>query len=187
MKRLRAAVELEQLRAKILSQRKSEKSCISICGGTGCHAYRCEEVAKAFKSEIKRQELSKQVELKVTGCHGFCEHGPLVVIYPEMIFYHRVTPKDAPEIISGTVLKGDVIDRLLYVDPTSGQKTHFENDVPFYKRQQRLIFGSNGLIDPTNIEDYFAIGGYSALSKVLFETQPEEVIDEIRKSGLRGR
>ncbi len=187
MKRLRAAVELEQLRAKILSQRKPEKSCISICGGTGCHAYRCEEVTKAFKSEMKRQGLSKQVELKVTGCHGFCEHGPLVVIYPEMIFHHRVTPKDAAEIISATVLKGNVIDRLLYVDPTSGQKALFENDVPFYKRQQRLIFGSNGLIDPTNIEDYLAIGGYSALSKVLCEMQPEEVIEEIKKSGLRGR
>jgi NADH:ubiquinone oxidoreductase subunit F (NADH-binding)/(2Fe-2S) ferredoxin/Pyruvate/2-oxoacid:ferredoxin oxidoreductase delta subunit len=187
MKRLRAAVELEQLRAKIVSQRKPEKPCISICGGTGCHAYRCEDVAKALKNEIKRQGLSERVELKVTGCHGFCERGPLAVIYPEKIFYQRITPNDAPEIISDTVLKGNVIDRLLYVDPTSGQKAHFENEVPFHKSQQRLIFGSNGLIDPTNIEDYLAIGGYSALSKVLFETQPEEVIEEIRRSGLRGR
>ncbi len=184
---MRAAVELEQLRAKIVSQRKPEKPCISICGGTGCQAYRCEDVAKALKNEIKRQGLSERVELKVTGCHGFCERGPLAVIYPEKIFYQRVTPNDAPEIISDTVLKGNVIDRLLYVDPTSGQKAHFENEVPFHKRQQRLIFGSNGLIDPTNIEDYLAIGGYSALSKVLFETQPEEVIEEIRRSGLRGR
>ena len=187
MKKLRTAVELEQLRARILSQRKPEKSCISMCGGTGCHAYRCENVAKAFKNDIERQGLSKQVELKVTGCHGFCERGPLVVIYPEGIFYQRVTPNDAPEIISETVLKGNVIDRLLYVDPTSGQKAHFENDVRFYNGQQRLVFGYNGVIDPTNIEDYLAISGYSALAKVLFDMQPEEVIEEIRKSRLRGR
>ena len=187
MKRLRSVVELEQLRVRILSKRKPEKPCISICGGTGCHAYGCEDVAKAFKNEIKRQGLSKQVELKVTGCHGFCEHGSLVVVYPEKIFYQRVTPNDAPEIISETVLKGNTIDKLLYVDPISGQQAHFENDVPFYKRQQRLIFGNNGLIDPTNIEDYLAIGGYSALCKVLFEMQPEEVIEEIRKAELRGR
>ena len=187
MKTLRSAVELEQLRVRILSQRKLEKPCISICGGTGCHACGCEDVAEAFKNEIMRQGLSKQVELKVTGCHGFCEHGSLAVVYPEKIFYQRVTPNDAPEIISETVLKGNIIDRLLYVEPTSGRKAYFENDVPFYKKQQRLIFGNNGLIDPTNIEDYFTIGGYSALSKVLFEIQPEQVVEEIRKSGLRGR
>ena len=187
MKTLRSAIELEQLRVRILSQRKLGKPCISICGGTGCHAYGCEDVAKAFENEIERQGLSKQVELKVTGCHGFCEHGSLAVVYPEKIFYQRVTPNDAPEIISETVLKGNIIDRLLYVEPTSGQKAHFENDVPFYKKQQRLIFGNNGLIDPTNIKDYLTIGGYSALSKVLFEIQPEQVVEEIRKSGLRGR
>ena len=185
MKKLKTAVELEQLRAMILS--KPERSCVSICGGTGCHAYGCEDVAKAFKNEIKRQGLSKQVELKVTGCHGFCEHGPLVVIYPDKIFYQRVTQKDAPEIISETVMKGNIIDRLLYVDPATGQEAHFEKDVPFYKRQQRLIFGNNGLIDPTNIEDYLAIGGYSVLSKVLLEMQADEVIQEITKAGLRGR
>ncbi|MCK4782375.1 MAG: SLBB domain-containing protein, partial [Desulfobacteraceae bacterium] len=161
--------------------------CISICGGTGCHAYRCEDVASALKAEIKQQGLSDEVELKMTGCHGFCERGPLLVLYPPKIFYQRVTPDDAPEIISETVLKGNIIDRLLYADPVSGKKVHFESDVPFYKGQHRLVFGNNGLIDPANIEDYLAIGGYSALSKVLFVMQPEEVIGEIRESGLRGR
>ena len=187
MKKLRTVVELRQLRARILSQRDPEKACIAICCGTGCRAYGAEDVARALRNEIGRQRLGKQVQLKVTGCHGFCEHGPLLVIYPGRIFYQRVTPNDAAEIISETVLNGNIVDRLLYLDPTSGQKTHFEGDVPFYKRQRRLIFGSNGLIDPTNIEDYFAIDGYSALSKVLFEMQPEEAIAEIRKSGLRGR
>jgi NADH:ubiquinone oxidoreductase subunit F (NADH-binding)/(2Fe-2S) ferredoxin/Pyruvate/2-oxoacid:ferredoxin oxidoreductase delta subunit len=187
MKRLQSAVELEQLQVKILSERKPEKPCISICGGTGCHAYGCEGVAKAFKNEIKRQGLSEQVELKVTGCHGFCERGPLMVLHPQKIFYQRVSPDDASEIITETVIRGNIIDRLLYVDPVSGEKAQFEKDVPFYKRQQRLVFGNNGLIDPTNIEDYLVIGGYSALSKVLFNMQPEEVIEGINKSGLRGR
>jgi len=187
MKKLRTAVELRQLRARILSRRDPEKACIAICCGTGCRAYGADDVARALKNEIVRRRLGKQVQLKVTGCHGFCEHGPLLVVYPGRIFYQRVTPNDAAEIISETVMNGNIVDRLLYLDPTSGQKTHFEGDVPFYKRQRRLIFSSNGLIDPTNIEDYFAIDGYSALSKVLFEMQPEEAIAEIRKSGLRGR
>jgi len=187
MKRLTSAVELEQLRVGILSRREPEKPCVSVCGGTGCRAYGCEDVAKAFKSEIKRQGLSKEIELKVTGCHGFCERGPLVVLYPQKIFYQRVSPSDVSEIIAETVIKGNVIDRLLYVDPLSGEKAQFEKDVPFYKRQQRLVFGNNGLIDPTNMEDYLAIGGYSALSEVLFNMQPEEVIEEIKKSDLRGR
>ena len=187
MERLKTVVELERLRASILSQREPEKPCISICGGTGCHAYRCEDVARAFESEIKRQGLKGQIELKVTGCHGFCERGPLMVLYPQRIFYQRVTPGDVSEIIAETVMKGNIIDRLIYVDPVSGKKAYFEDDVPFYKGQQRLVFGSNGVIDPTNIEDYLAIGGYSALSKVLFDMQPQEVIEEIKKSVLRGR
>ena len=187
MERLKTVVEMERLRARVVGQREPEKPCISICGGTGCHAYRCEDVARAFESEIKRQGLRGQVQLKVTGCHGFCERGPLMVLYPQRIFYQRVTTGDVSEIIEETVVKGNIIDRLLYVDPVSGKKAYTEDDVPFYKGQQRLVFGSNGVIDPKNIEDYLAIGGYSALSKVLFEMKPEEVIEEVRKAGLRGR
>ena len=184
---LRTAADLEQLRSKILSQRTAAKSSISICGGTGCHAYGSEDVAEAFKKELAGRGLSENVQLRVTGCHGFCEHGPLVVIRPQKIFYQRVTPKDIPEIISETVLNGNIVGRLLYVDPATGQTVTFEEEVPFYKRQQRLIFGSNGLIDPTSIEDYLATGGYSALVKVLTEKQPGKVIEEIKKAGLRGR
>jgi len=175
------------LRSRIVGQRDPEKACISICGGTGCHAYKCEDVASAFKEEIERQGLTDQVELKVTGCHGFCERGPLMVLYPQKIFYQRINPGDVPEIVAETVVKGHIVERLLYVDPISDKKAQFEEDVTFYKEQQRLVFGNNGLIAPTDIEDYLAIGGYSALSKVLFEMQPEEVIEEIKKSGLRGR
>jgi len=187
MRKLASAVKLEQWRDKILSQRKPENASISICGGTGCHAYRSENVADALLKEIKRQGLVNEVQLKLTGCHGFCERGPLVVVYPKKIFYQRVTSADASEIVAETVMKGHIIDRLLYIDPASGKKSNFEDEVPFYRKQQRLVFGNNGIIDPTNLEDYIAIGGYSALSKVLFNMKPEEVIDEIRKSGLRGR
>jgi len=187
MKKLRTAVELEQWRDQILSQHRAEKPCISICGGTGCHAYRSEDVADALAEEIERQGLNGEVELKVTGCHGFCERGPLVAIYPQKIFYQRVTRDDVPEIVAGAIMKRKIINRLLYVDPVSGKKAKFEHEVPFYKKQQRLVFGNNGIIDPKNVEDYMAIAGYSALSKVLFEMQPEGVIEEVRKAGLRGR
>ena len=187
MKKLRTAVELEQWRDQILSQRRAEKPCISICGGTGCHAYRSEDVADALAEEIERQGLNGEVELKVTGCHGFCERGPLVAIYPQEIFYQRVTRDDVPEIVAGAIMKRKIINRLLYVDPVSGKKAKFEHEVPFYKKQQRLVFGNNGIIDPKSVEDYMAIAGYSALSKVLFEMQPEGVIEEVRKAGLRGR
>ena len=187
MKKLRSPVGLEQLRGRILSRRDPEKPYISVCGGTGCHAYKCEAVASALSNEIDQQGLSGRVELKVTGCHGFCERGPLVVIYPEKIFYQQVAPADTTEIVSETIVKGKVIYRLLYVEPVNGHKARCEDDVSFYKKQQRLIFGNNGIIDPTNIEDYLAVGGYSALSKALFDMQPDEVLEEIRKSGLRGR
>jgi NADH-quinone oxidoreductase subunit F len=184
---LRSAADLEQLRSKITSHRGTGKLSVSICGGTGCHAYGCEEVVEALKTELVAQGLATEVYLRVTGCHGFCENGPLVVVHPKRIFYRRVAPEDAGEIIAETVLQGRIIERLLYVDPMTGQTALSEEEVPFYKRQQRLIFGSNGLIDPTSIEDYIAIGGYSALARVLSEGQQEAVIEEIKRSGLRGR
>ena len=186
-KRLGSAAELENLRQSILSKRDPSRTCISVCGGTGCRASGAEAVVDAFIDEIERRELQINVELKETGCHGFCERGPVVVIRPKRIFYQRVKPEDIPEIISETVLKGKIIERLLYVDPVTSEKIVYEPDVPFYKKQTRTIFGANGEIDPTNIEDYIAIGGYSALSKALFQMSPEEIIEEVKKSGLRGR
>jgi len=187
MKKLKSPVQLERLKANLAKQRETAKASIDVCGGTGCRAYGCEDVYKAFKEQIKNQKASVRVNLKLTGCHGFCECGTLVVFRPEKIMYVRVTPDDVPEIVEESILKKNVIERLLYTDPVSGKKIIHEDEVPFYKRQQRLVFGSNGMIDPTSIEDYLAIGGYSAIVKVLFEMEPEEVIEEIKKSGLRGR
>jgi len=179
--------KLEELRAHLIENRSRGKTCITVCGGTGCHAYGCEEIARSFKDEIKRQKLEDKIDIKVTGCHGFCERGPIVVIQPEGIFYQRVQDKDIKEIISKTALNKEVIPRLLYEDPQTNEKIVKEKDVPFYKKQKRIIFGKNGLIDPTHIEDYIALNGYKAASKALFEMKPEEIISEIKKSGLRGR
>lgn len=187
MRTLTSPAKLEELRNKILSKREPQKPCISICGGTGCHAYKCKDVATALKREIGRQGLGSQVEMKVTGCHGFCERGPLMVVYPQEIFYQRVAPADVPEIVAETVIGGKPVDRLLYVDPARGKKVQCESKIPFYKGQQRLLLGNNGVISPTNIEDYIAVAGYSALPKVLFHMEPEDVVGEVRKAGLRGR
>jgi NADH-quinone oxidoreductase subunit F len=186
-KRVESAAELESLRQTILDKRDPSRTCISVCGGTACRASGAEAVVEAFADEIEKRELQVQVEMKETGCHGFCEKGPLVVIEPKKIFYQQVKPEDVPEIIAETVLGGRVIERLLYVNPVTKEKVTYEPDVPFYQKQTRTIFGANGTIDPTNIEDYIAAGGYSALSKVLTGMKPQQVIDEIRKSGLRGR
>jgi NADH-quinone oxidoreductase subunit F len=186
-KRLGSVVKLEALRNAIAAERDPNKPCVTVCGGTGCHSFGSQGVSDAFKAEIKKNKLANKVEVKVTGCHGFCEKGPLVVIKPKEIFYQKVTEKDVPEIVAETVVKGNIINRLLYTDPDTGKKVTYEPEVPFYSKQKRLVFGNNGLIDPTSIEDYIAVGGYAALGKVLSGMTPEGVIKEVKKSGLRGR
>jgi NADH-quinone oxidoreductase subunit F len=184
---LKSKVELEQLRSKLKDEKNPDKIVITVCGGTGCHAYGSKEIANLFKTEIDKQKLKEKVELLVTGCHGFCEQGSIVVIRPKNIFYCKVKPKDITDIISETVLGNNVIDRLLYVDPITEEKITLEQEIPFYKNQMRTIFGNNGIIDPRSIEDYIRIGGYSALSKALFGLKPQDIIDEVKKANLRGR
>ena len=179
--------ELETLRKSIIKSRDPNKPCITICGGTGCHSFGSEKVVAAFRQEIKTQKLGAKIDVRTTGCHGFCERGPLVVINPKNIFYQRVNAADVPEIITETIVNGNTVDRLLYIDPGTAEKITHEHEVPFYKKQKRLVFGNNGNIAPTVIEDYLAVGGYAALSKVLFKMSPEAVIEEVKKSGLRGR
>jgi NADH-quinone oxidoreductase subunit F len=184
MPRLKSAADLERLKQEILAQRDPNKPCVTICSGTGCHAYGSEKVAEAFVKEIQRNDLQEKIDIRRTGCHGFCERGTIVVIFPEEICYLRVKPEDIPEIISKT-LEGKVVDRLLYEDG-SGQKVVHEGEIPFYKHQSRIVFGNNRFIDPKNINDYIARGGYSALAKVLFMT-PEQVLEEVKRANLRGR
>ena len=181
------ATHLDKIRDEISDSRKKQKTCITICGGTGCHAYGCLKVAESFREEIQKQKLQDSVEVRTTGCHGFCERGPIVVIQPEGIFYQRIKLGDIQEVISETIINKKVINRLLYVDPRTNKEIVLEKDVPFYKKQKRIVFGNNGFIDPTDIRDYIALGGYRALTKILFDMTSEEVIEEIKTSGLRGR
>ncbi|MFL7868910.1 MAG: NAD(P)H-dependent oxidoreductase subunit E, partial [Anaerolineales bacterium] len=178
---------LNKLREELLASRDSTIPSIMVCGGTGCLALASDEVAQALEKALVDQGVKAKVELKTTGCPGFCEQGPLLVIHPERIFYVRVKPKDAAEIVSKTIANGEIIERLLYEDPMTGEKIVHETDVPFYKEQTRILLKNSGLIDPRRIEDYIAVGGYKALNKALFEMTPQEVIDEVKRSGLRGR
>jgi len=184
---INSPAELEELRKDILSKRDQNKPCIAVCTGTGCLALGAANVVTAFKEEIKKQGLEAKVDVRETGCPGFCERGPLTVIYPEEICYLQVQPDDVEEIVSQTILAKKVIDRLLYVDPITGEKIVHESEIPFYKNQMRLLIGNNTKIDPKSINDYLALGGYSALSKSLFEMTPEQVLEEIKKANLRGR
>ncbi|MCK4417984.1 MAG: 4Fe-4S binding protein, partial [Candidatus Latescibacteria bacterium] len=187
MSKIKSTEDFEKLQESVNKTRDPERLCITVCSGTGCHAYGCEKVTQAFVEEIRNRDLQDKVDIRTTGCHGFCERGPIVVIHPQEVFYQRVKVEDVADVVSETILKKNIVDRLLYVDPNTGKQIICEKDVPFYKKQRRIIFGNNALIDPTSIDDYIALGGYAALSKVLWEMKPLEVIDVIKKSGLRGR
>jgi NADH:ubiquinone oxidoreductase subunit F (NADH-binding)/(2Fe-2S) ferredoxin/NAD-dependent dihydropyrimidine dehydrogenase PreA subunit len=187
MPRINSPVELEALRKDILSRRDPDKPCITLCSGTACHATGSKEVALAIEQEMKDQGLISQIDFRKTGCHGFCEKGPIVVIDPEGICYLQVTPEDVPEIIASTVKDNKVVDRLIFTDPNTGEKTAHESEIPFYRHQQRIVFGANRRIAPQSIEDYLADGGGKALVKALFELTPDQVISEVKDSRLRGR
>ncbi len=187
MGRLNSPEEVTKFRQEILSKRDSNTPCISVCVGTGCLASGASEVLAAFKTEIEKQGLTAEVDTKGTGCPGFCERGPVVVIYPEEICYLQVTPGDVPEIISRTIKEKKVVDRLLYVDPLTGEKVTHESEIPFYKHQKRNVIGNNIKIDSQSIDDYLVVGGYSALVKALTLMTDEQVLAEVKKSNLRGR
>jgi len=187
MPRINSASELEELRKGVLSERDPHKPCIAICAGMGCLGVSNGRVISAFEEEVNKKDLKTKVDIRATGCHGYCEKGPMVVIYPEEICYVEVTPEDVPEIVSQTVLGKKVIDRLIYTDPDTGEKAAHQSEIPFYKNQMRHLLGNNTKIDPRSIDDYLAVGGYFALSKSLFEMSPEEVLEEIKKADLRGR
>ncbi len=185
--KLKSDQDLVAYREAIVKERDPNKTCVTICGGTGCRAWGGEEVRSAFIEEIQKKGLAGKVDVMRTGCHGFCERGPVVVILPEEIFYQQVALSDVPEIVSETLLQKRLVKRLLYTDPATGRVITYDHDVPFYKGQMRRVFSDNVRIDPTEIRDYIGRGGYSGLSKVLFSMTPVQVIDEVEKSGLRGR
>ena len=187
MKKIRNRDHLEEIIRKLLEKREPEKRCITISSGTCGRVSDSQKVVEAIYAAIKKHGVEDKVYVRVTGCHGFCQVAPILVIYPDGIFYQQVKAKDADDIITETILANRVVDRLLYVDPTTGEKIVYEKDVPFFVKQKRLLLGNNRFVDPTKIEDYIAVGGYKALGKALFEMGPEEVIEEIKRAGLRGR
>jgi len=185
MERLRGIEDLKTLRERLsLEDEEREKPLIRVCCGTGCSAAGGPEVAEAFSEEIERQGLA--VELVTTGCQGWCEKGPLVAIEPHNLFYQRVSPFDVPQILDLTISRGRPIERLLYTGP-DGEIIRWRDDVPFYRKQMRIILRNCGRIDPTSIYNSIRAGGYEALARVLSGMAPEEVIDVIKRSQLRGR
>ncbi|MEW6666254.1 MAG: NADH-quinone oxidoreductase subunit NuoF [Thermodesulfobacteriota bacterium] len=187
MPRINSPAELEEFRKDVITRRDPKRPCIAVCTGTGCLALGAAKVVAAFKDEIRKQGLQKKVDIRETGCPGFCEKGPLIVINPEEICYVRVQPSDAEEIVSETILGKKVVDRLLYVDPNAGEKVVRESEIPFYKNQKRHLIGNNIKIDPKSIDNYLAVGGYSALVKALHQMSPEQVVETVKSSNLRGR
>ncbi len=187
MSRITSPAELEKFRNSILSQRNPNKPCITLCSGSACHATGSRKVAESIEEEIKKQGLSSEVDIRKTGCHGFCERGPIIVIHPQEICYFQIEPEDVAEIISQTIKEKKVIERLLYADPNTNEKIIHESEIPFYKNQKRLVFGSNGSIDPKSLDDYLAIGGYATLAKALCGMSSQQVLEEVKKSNLRGR
>jgi len=187
MSRLNSFRELEHLRKRLHQERQNITTTVMACGGTGCQASRSRAVIAAIRNELSQQGLDGKVRMRATGCHGFCEQGPIVVIEPGNVFYCHVAPDDAFEIVSQTVARGEVIERLLYTDPVSGEKVRTESEIPFYQQQDRQLLSLNRQVDPCSIEDYIAAGGYSALARVLDRVAPEEIVKEIKASGLRGR
>jgi NADH-quinone oxidoreductase subunit F len=187
MARFSTQQELAEHRKDLADRRASDRPCVSVCAGAGCLASGASEVIAAFETELAAQDLAADVDTRGTGCPGFCERGPVVVLHPEEICYLQVKPEDIPEIVSQSLKGHEVVERLLYEDPATGERAVHEDDIPFYKRQERTLLSSNILIDSRSIDDYLAIGGYAALVKALFEMGPEAVLEEVKKSNLRGR
>jgi NADH:ubiquinone oxidoreductase subunit F (NADH-binding)/(2Fe-2S) ferredoxin/ferredoxin len=160
---------------------------ILVCQSTGCESSKSDKITQALETQIKQLELSKNVQVKFTGCHGFCQQGPIVIVEPEGVFYTQVKEEDVPEILKSHIVDGKYVERLFYHNPVTGEAISLYKDVPFYSRQQRLILRNCGHINPEKIDDYLATGGYAALKKAIFKMQPTQIIEEISRSGLRGR
>ena len=187
--RITSVKSLRSAAQQARDERGQNQTEVLVCAGTGCLANGSLGVADALKRAIRSHKLDAKLSLrlKTTGCHGFCEQGPLVVIQPKGIFYRGVKAKDAKEIVEKTLMEGEVVERLLYRDPNTKKRVETYQEIPFYKKQHRIALRNIGKIDPGNIDDYLAVGGYRGLAKALTEMTPEQVIDAVAKSGMRGR
>ena len=162
------------------------KHYVLVCGGTGCESSKADDIFTNLKTEVANAGLEHDVQVVKTGCFGFCEKGPIVKVLPEDAFYVEVKPEDAEEIVKETLVKGRIVKRLAYADE-SGKTSAVPEEIGFYQKQMRIVLRNCGLIDPEKIDEYIARDGYAALEKVLFEMTPDQVIEEMKISGLRGR
>lgn len=160
---------------------------VLICGGTGCQSSDSAVILAEFNRLITEKNLQDRVQASITGCFGFCEKGPIVKVFPDNTFYVQVTPADVPEIVESHLINGNKVERLLYEDPASKEKLSNSEDIPFYRLQKRVALRNCGLINPEKIEEYIANSGYLALARALTQMTPAQVIDEVKRSGLRGR
>jgi len=187
MNKLTSVQDLNALRAKLVADRNAIKKSVSVCLGTGCRAYPSAAVADAFAEQVKKHGLEKDIVIRRTGCHGFCERGPMAMIFPEKICYFQIKVEDVPEIVERSLVNDEVVDRLLFEDEATGKRIAQQHEIPFYKLQNQIVLGNNILIDPKSIDDYIALGGYSALAKALSDMDPVGVLQEVKKADLRGR
>ncbi len=160
---------------------------ILCCGGTGCTSSGCDAIIKEMEAQLAAHDLEKEFKVIKTGCFGLCALGPIMIVYPEGAFYSRVTPEDVKEIVEEHLVKGRVVKRLLYAETVEEDNIKSLNEVDFYKKQKRIALRNCGVINPEDIDEYIGVDGYQALGKVLTEMTPQEVIDVIKDSGLRGR
>jgi NADH-quinone oxidoreductase subunit F len=168
--------------------KKADNIDILICGGTGCTASESNEIADVLNKAIKKEGLESKVNVVLTGCFGFCEQGPVVLVMPDDTFYVKVAPVDVAEIMASHIKGGKKVDRLIYTEPLSNSKIDKQHDMPFYKKQKRIALQNCGLIDAEKTEEYLAVRGFQALGRALFELkEPQKIIDEMKASGLRGR
>ena len=186
MEKLSSIGQFEWLRNGILSKTTRDKPVVHVCM-TGCRAYGAASVKDALVEEVNKQGMSDSVEIRSTGCHGFCAKAPVIAIEPLGIQYQEVTPEDAEEIVALTLKKNQLIERLAYRDPKSNAPIYYLNQIPFYAKQEKRVLKRCGRIDPTRVEDYIAAGGYQAIVKALSKMNPEQVIEEVLAAGIGGR
>jgi NADH:ubiquinone oxidoreductase subunit F (NADH-binding)/(2Fe-2S) ferredoxin len=184
---LRDPRTLSEFRQRARADSEAHQRHIRVCNSTGCRALASHKVLARLQETLQAEGLADEIELVSTGCRGLCELGPLVTIDPERITYNRVSAMDAPAIVTETVAQGKIVDSLVYVDPATERAITRDHEWPFYAGQMRRVLALNGEIDPTRIEDYIAHDGYTALSRALCEMTPEQVIEDVTQSGLRGR
>ncbi len=179
---------LNDLREKLISDEdRKNKTYLLLCGGTGCHATGSIPVKEALEKEIANRELGDKFEVVETGCNGFCAVGPILTIFPEGAFYQKLSAEDVPELVEEHLIKGNFVKKLLYKDPVSKKEIPLQNDIPFFSNQMPRSLRNKGLIDPEQINDYIARDGYLGASRALFEMTPEDIIEQVKISGLRGR